>query len=173
MKKMLSIAVLAIILLVAMASCVSATTKAGLLDAIYSIGAKYGMTSGDKVRLERDIKDFDITDEQADALVAKAEAIAAILDAEGVTNYDKLTTAKKDEVKAILVEAAKIIDATLVFKTKSVEIYKNGKLIDIVTNNAGRLSYTGNEVNVALIAGITSVIALASAVVVKKTVLAK
>ena len=173
MKKILSIAVLAIILLVAMATCVSATTRSEALDQIKSIGAKYGFTSGDEARLERDLNSIGATDEQVVALVSKAEAIAAIFDAAGVTNYDKLTIAQKDEVKAILVEAASSLNATLVFKTKSVEIYKNGKLVDTVSNNSGKLAYTGNEVNVALIAGITLAIALVTAVVVKKTAFAK
>ena len=43
--------------------------------------------------------------------------------------------------------------------TKSVEVYKNGKLIETITNTNGKLSYTGNEVNVALIAGIATVVA--------------
>ena len=173
MKKMLSIAVVAIILLLAMASCVGAATKSEALDQIKSIGAKYGFTSGDETRLERDLNSIGATDEQVSALVSKAEAIAAIFDEAGVTNYDKLTKAQKNEVKALLAEAASAINASLVFKTKSVEIYKDGKLIDTITNNGGKLAYTGNEVNVALIAGVALVIALASAVVVKKTAFAR
>ena len=173
MKRMLSITILAVILLLTIAPFVGAATKSEVVDQIYNIGSKYGMTSADKVKLERQINSSDVTEEQANALVAKAQAIANVMDEAGVTNYDKLTKAQKDEVKAILVEAAKSLNVTLVFKTKSVEVYKNGKLIETITNTNGKLSYTGNEVNVALIAGIATVIALATVVVVKKNAFAK
>lgn len=71
----------------------------------------------------------------------------------GVTNYDKLTKAQKNEVKSIATEAAKIVDLKLVFNKKSVAIYNNdGKLVETVSNTNGKLAYTGNVVNVVVLA---------------------
>ena len=173
MKKMLSIAVLAIILLAAMVGSVSAATKSEVLEQIYSIGVKYGMTAADKVRLERYLNSSDVTESEANALVGKAQEVAAVFDKAGVTKYDNLTKAQKDEAKAIATEAAKLLDVTLVFKTKSVDVYKLGKKIESVSETDGKLAYTGNDVNVALIAGSIAVIALASVVLVKRTASAK
>lgn len=173
MKKVLSIAILVAILLAVVAGSASAVTKSEMLDQIYSIGAKYGMTSADKVKLERYISANNVTEAEVSALVDKAKEVAAVMDGVGVTRYDDLTEAKKDEVKAIAVEAAKILDASLVFKTKSVDIYKNGKKIETIVDDNGKLAYTGNEVNVAFVIGSVAVIALAAAVLVKRTAIAR
>ena len=169
MKKMLSIVVLAIILLVALATCVSAATKSECLDQIYALGSKYGMTESDKVRLGRYLDDSDVTEENANALVSKAKEVAAIYDAAGVTKYEDLSKAQKDEAKAIATDAAKLINVSLVFRAKSVEVYKDGKHIETVSETGGKLPYTGNEVNVALVAGAVAVIALVAFVLVKRT----
>ena len=89
----------------------------------------------------------------------------------GLTNYDKLTKAQKNEVKSIATEAAKIVDLKLVFNKKSVAIYnKDGKLVETVSNTNGKLAYTGNVVNVVVLA--TTVVALVavSAVVARKRI---
>ena len=89
----------------------------------------------------------------------------------GVTNYDKLTKAQKNEVKSIATEAAKSVDLKLVFNKKSVAIYNNdGKLVETVSNTNGKLAYTGNVVNVVVLA--TTVVALVavSAVVARKRI---
>ena len=86
-------------------------------------------------------------------------------------NYDKLTKAQKNEVKSIATEAAKIVDLKLVFNKKSVAIYnKDGKLVETVSNTNGKLAYTGNVVNVVVLA--TTVVALVavSAVVARKRI---
>lgn len=173
MKKMLSVAILAIMLVVAMSSCVSAATKAESLDQIYAIGAKYGMTAADKVKLERYLSSNDVTEAEASQLVTKAQEVAEVFDNAGVTNYADLKEDQKDQVKAIATDAAALVDVTLVFKTKAVDVYKDGKKVESVTENNGKLAYTGNEVNVALIAGSVAVIALAAAVLVKRTAIAR
>ena len=74
-------------------------------------------------------------------------------------------------VKSIATEAAKIVDLKLVFNKKSVAIYNNdGKLVETVSNTNGKLAYTGNVVNVVVLA--TTVVALVavSAVVARKRI---
>lgn len=170
MKKFLTVSLLVVMLVMAAATAVNAATSATLADELYAKGAKYGMTSADKVKVERYLSENPVTDAQADALLAKADEAVAVMERAGVTSYDKLTTAQKDELKAIAKSAAELIDVKLVFKAGSVEIYnKDGKLIETVTENNGKLAYTGNNVNSVLVVSIIAIIALAITVVAKKT----
>lgn len=169
MKKTLTIALLAIIAIMAFATVVNAATTSTLADELYLKGAKYGMTSADKVKIERYLAENPVTDAEADKLLAKADEAIAVMEKAGVTSYNKLTDAQKSEVKSIATEAAKEINLKLVFKTRSVEIYNaDGKLVETVTNTNGKLAYTGNTVNVALVASAVSIIAVALVVARKK-----
>lgn len=171
MKKTLAIVLLAIIAVMALATGVNAATSSSLADELYAKGAKYGMTSADKVKIERYLAENPVTDAQADELLAKADEAIAVMEKAGVTNYNKLTKAQKSEIKSIATEAAKKVDLKLVFKTRSVEVYNNaGKLVETVTNTNGKLAYTGNTVNVALAVSVVAVLAVATVVVRKRIV---
>ena len=171
MKKSLLISILTAVIVMACATLVNATTTATLAEELYAKGKKYGMTSADKVKVERYLSENTVTDEQANAIVAKADEAIAIMEAAGTTDYSKLTDAQKDQVKSIANSAADIIDVKLVFKKNTVEIYNNaGKLIETIGNNNGKLAYTGNNVNVVLTTSVIAVIALAITVVTKRTV---
>lgn len=160
MKKTLTIALLAIITIMALATGVNAATSSTLADELYAKGSKYGMTSADKVKIERYLKENPVTDAQANEILTKADEAIAVMEKAGVTNYDKLTKAQKNEIKSVATEAAKIVDLKLVFNKKSVAIY----------NKDGKLAYTGNVVNVVVLA--TTVVALVavSAVVARKRI---
>ena len=171
MKKTLTIALLAIITIMTLATGVNAATSSTLADELYAKGSKYGMTSADKVKIERYLKENPVTDAQANEILAKADEAIAVMEKAGVTNYDKLTKAQKNEIKSVATEAAKIVDLKLVFNKKSVAIYNNdGKLVETVSNTNGKLAYTGNVVNVVVLA--TTVVALVavSAVVARKRI---
>ena len=91
----------------------------------------------------------------------------------GVTNYSDLTAEQKNQIKSIANEAASIVGVTLTFKKGAVEIYKDGKLIETITNTDGKLAYTGNETNVVLIASsVVAVIALTAVIIKKRTAVA-
>ena len=127
------------------------------------------MTLADKVKVEWYLSENTVTDEQVNAIVAKADEAIAVMEAAGTTDYRKLTDAKKDQVKSIAKSAADIIDVKLVFKKNTVEIYNNaGKLIETIGNNNGKLAYTGNNVNVVLTTSVIAVIALAITVATKR-----
>ena len=127
------------------------------------------MTSADKVKIERFLSENPVTDAEADAILAKADEAIAIVEESGVTDLSKLTTAQKNQLKEIAKSAAEIVNVTLVFKTSSVEIYKDGKLIETVTANNGKLAYTGNNLNMILVVSTISIIALAITVAAKRT----
>ena len=129
MKKTLTIALLAIITIMALATGVNAATSSTLADELYAKGSKYGMTSADKVKIERYLKENPVTDAQANEILAKADEAIAVMEKAGVTNYDKLTKAQKNEIKSVATEAAKIVDLKLVFNKKSVAIYNKNRIL--------------------------------------------
>ena len=174
MKKVLTISLLLVMLVMAFAGVVNATTTETLADELYAKGQKYGMTAADKVKVERYLAENPVTDEQANTIIAKADEAVAVMEEAGVTSYDKLTTAQKDKIKSIATSAAEVIDVKLVFKKGAVEIYnKDGKLIETVTQNNGKLAYTGNSVNAVLVVSVIAIIALAIIVVPKRFAHAK
>ena len=90
--------------------------------------------------------------------------------AAGTTKYSKLTSEEQARIKTIANEIANIIDVTLVLRADSVEVYKNGKLIETVTfSNTGKLAYTGNN-NIVLVVSSIAIIALATVAVARKKV---
>lgn len=167
MKKLLTISILAVMLVLMTITGVNATTNDNLADTLYNIGSKYGMTKSDKVKIERYLADNPVTESKANAIVAKANEAAKIMDEAGVTDFSKLSEDKKTEIKSIANQAASIVGVTLTYKSGSVEIYKDGKLIETVTNNNGKLAYTGNN-NIVLVVSSIAVIALASVAVARK-----
>ena len=171
MKKSITIALLVVMLVMAFATVVNATTSAELADKLYEKGSKYGLTESDKVRIDRYLSQYPVTDEQADQVLAKADEAIAVMKEAGVKDYFDLTKAQKSEIKNIAKEAAEIIDVQLVFSTGKVEVVKDGKIIETVTNNDGKLAYTGNSVNIVLaVVATVAVIALAVAAVSKRKV---
>ena len=171
MKKTLTIALLVVMAIMAFATVVNAATTSTLADELYSKGAKYGMTSADKVKIERYLAENKVTDAQADKILAKADEAIAVMEKAGVTSYNKLTDSQKSEIKSIATEAAKEVDLKLVFKTRSVEIYNaDGELVETISNTNGKLAYTGNTLNIALVASVISIVAVAAVIARKKLV---
>ena len=171
MKRTLTIALLVVMAVMCLATASYATTSSELADALYEKGAAYGLTSADKVKIERYLSEYPVTDEEADSILAKADEVIAVMNEAGVKNYFDLTKAQKTEIKYIAKEAAEIIDVQLVFSKGKVEVVKDGKIIETVTNNDGKLAYTGNSVNIVLaVVATVAVIALAVAAVSKRRV---
>lgn len=168
MKKTLTIALLMVMLVAVFATVVNATTASELADKLYAKGSKYGVTAADKVKMERFLSENPVTEDQANKLLAKADEAVAVMEASGKTNYKDLTTTEKNKLKTIANEAADVLGVTLTFKKGSVEIYKDGKLVETVTMNDGKLAYTGNNINTVLVVSSIAIIALAMAVVAKR-----
>ncbi len=170
MKKILISVMLIAVLAMVVAPFVNATTSNTLSDDLYAKLSAYGMTTSHKVRVERYLEENTVTDEQAQALMAKADEAVAVMDAEGTKNYSELSAEAKSKLKTIAQEAASTIGLTLVFKSGEVEIYKDGKLIEVVTlsSSGTKLAYTGNTVNMVLVVVPVVAIALTIALVVRK-----
>ena len=159
MKRLVSI-LTAIIMIIGFVTVVNATSSSELANKLYEIGKPYGFTEANKVRIERYLADNPVTDAEADKVVAKAEEVAKVFADAGASKYSELSDSQKEKVKSLAVEAGKIVDLTVKFGTRSVEIYKNGKLIETVRYDGDKLLYTGNNANTILVVSSVVVIAL-------------
>ena len=168
MKKTLAVVILFVMLVTMLATGVSAVSTDEMIERVYNLAVPYGATSADKVKMERFFADNPITDEQADQIVAKAEEAVALMQSAGTTNIKDLTVDQKNQLKSIANEAASIVGVSLVFKAGTVEIYKDGKLVETLTSNTGTLAYTGNTMNIVLVVSSIAIIALGTAVIARK-----
>lgn len=168
MKKLISIAILFVMVAMLATTMVNAATSSTLADDLYALGSKYGMTSADKVKIERYLADNPVTDEQANQVLAKAQEAVKVMEDAGVTDVTKLTNEQKNQLKTIANEAASIVGVTLTFKNGTVEVYKDGRRIEVITFRDGKLAYTGNNVNLVLVVSSVAVVALATGFVVRK-----
>lgn len=167
MKKILSIGILFVIMILN-TTIVHAVTSAELPDELYKRGAKYGVTVSEKVKMERYLADYPVTDEEAGQILAKAGEAARLMDSFGKTKISDLTKSEFNQLKTLANEIAEILDVTLVFKSNSVEIYKNGKLIEVIRSKNGKLVYTGNKTNIILVVSIATVLALILGIIARK-----
>ena len=169
MKNKVIVSILLFVILLSIGVLSNAATAYDISNQLYAKGAKYGLRESDRVKIERYFAEYPATDAEVNKILAKADEIVAFMEEVGAKNYMDLTAEQKNKVKSLAQEAADIVGVTLVFKTSSVEIYKNGKLIETVTNNNGKLVYTGNNMSVVLSVSIIAIIAL-STVVAKKRI---
>jgi hypothetical protein len=163
MKKIISMIVLFVMLAMVVTTVANAATNSSLADDLYSVGSKYGMTSADKLKIERYLADNPVTNDQANTVLAKAQEAAKVMDDAGVKDIKSLSDEQKSKIQTLANDAASTVGLTLSFKSGAVEIYKDGKLLDTVTSTNGKLVYTGNSINVvAIVISAVAVVALAT-----------
>ena len=167
MKKIVSI-LMVIIMILGVATVANATTSATLAEEIYKVGKPYGMTQANKVRIERYLSENKVSDEDAEKVLAKAKELAKLFDNADASKYSELSASEKDQVKTLCNEAAEILGLTLKFKASEVEIYKNGKLIEVARYDGSKLLFTGNNVNTILVVSSVVVIALVATFALRK-----
>jgi hypothetical protein len=172
MKKVVLTLILVAVVMMMSLTTVNAATNADLIAYAQSShvvsGQSISLTEANKVKVERYLTENPVTDEQADQIIAKANELVALMNEAGVSDPAKLSEADKTKFISIAQEGAAVAGLTLNFKAHSVEVYKDGTLVDTATLGSDTLAYTGNNVNVALVVSSIAVIALASAVVAKK-----
>jgi len=171
-KKLVTITTLFLMIVMLLQVAVSAVTASSLVDDLYALGEKYGVNEEDKVKANRYLKDNPITDEQAQAIYAKAQEAVKLLDEAGVTDGSKLDTQltkeQRDQLEKIAKEAADIIGVTLVYKNGTVEVYKAGKKIDVYTFGTKTAAYTGNNITLVVASSVAVIALVAVAFVVRK-----
>jgi LPXTG-motif cell wall-anchored protein len=186
MKKVLSTILITLVAMLMLGTVSMATTEAELEEYVYSVheiaGAKIKMRDTDKVKLEKFFKENDLTDEQATEIKGIVEKAIKVMNEDGASAPDKIsTTAKKQELLGYAEQVASILGYTVSFDSTEnrLDIYKNGTQVDslywgvYVDENGNQvattepsLAKTGSTnylyvigAGVVLIAGITFVIA--------------
>ena len=149
---------------------VNATTSSTLADELCNLGSKYGISSSDKIKIQRYLADNPVTDEQANQVMKKANEAVQIMEEAGTTNVNQLTKAQKNRLKTVANEGASIVGLTLTYKNGTVEIYKSGKLIEVITFRDGKLAYTGNNQETAIVIITVAVVALVTSFILRKKI---
>jgi len=146
MKKTLRILIILIVALWLTTTLVKAETPSESLVSYIRGKQKKYISNADIVRIERYLKEYPITEEEAESLKQKIDVAISIVENSGVKDFKKISKTDKEKLKEIANEAATIINVNLVFKEDAVEIYKNGKRIESVQFDSHKLSYTGHEI---------------------------
>lgn len=172
MKKIITISTIFLMVVMFATTIVSAATKDSLVNDLYALTSKYGVTEADKVKAERFLTEYPITEDQANQIYGKATEAIKILEDAGVTDVKKLDTqlTKQQKLKfqSLCQEAADIVGVTLTYRNGTAEVYKNGKKIEVFYFTDGKLAYTGNNINIVLVVSSVAVIALATVYIVRK-----
>ena len=172
MKKIVTIATIFLMVVMFATTIVSAATKDILVNDLYALTSKYGVTNADKVKADRFLTEYPITEDQANQIYGKATEAIKILEDAGVTDVKKLDTqlTKQQKLKfqSLCQEAADIVGVTLTYRNGTAEVYKNGKKIEVFYFTDGKLAYTGNNINIVLVVSSVAVIALATVYIVRK-----
>ena len=172
MKKIVTIATIFLMVVMFATTIVSAATKDSLVNDLYALTSKYGVTNADKVKADRFLTEYPITEDQANQIYGKATEAIKILEDAKVTDVKKLdkqlTNEQKLKFQSLCQEAADIVGVTLTYRNGTAEVYKNGKKIEVFYFTDGKLAYTGNNINIVLVVSSVAVIALATVYIVRK-----
>ena len=170
MKKLITIAVLFVMVAMLATTIVNAATSNTLPDDLYAIGAKYGMKASEKVKMERYLADHPLSDSECNQILAYAQEADSIMKANGTTDIKSLPSDVKAQLKGLANEAASVAGVTLDFTSNGVNVYdENGTLLDSISaDSLGKLAYTGNSVNVVLVVSSVAVVALAAGMIARK-----
>ena len=172
MKKIVTIATIFVMVVMLATTMVSAVTKDSLVNDLYALTSKFGVTNADKVKAERFLVENPITDEQANQIYEIAKKAIQVLEDAGVTDVKKLekqlTKEQKLKFESLSQEAARVVGARLIYRNGTVEVYKDGKKVEVFYFTDGKLVYTGNNINIVLVVSSVAIIALATAYIVRK-----
>ena len=172
MKKIVTITMIFLMIVMLCTTIVSAATKDSLVNDLYALTSKYGVTNADKVKADRFLTEYPITEDQANQIYGKATEAIKILEDAKVTDVKKLEKQlTKEQIlkfQSLCQEAADIVGVTLTYRNGTAEVYKNGKKIEVFYFTDGKLAYTGNNINIVLVVSSVAVIALATVYIVRK-----
>ena len=102
MRKFLVSMLLLIVLVGVLATNSIATTNAELIEFAKSnhtvAGKSIGLTSANKVKVERYLTENPVTDAQAGAIMAKANELIALMESAGVSDPAELSSADKERL---------------------------------------------------------------------------
>ena len=146
MKKLISIAILFVMIVALSATMVSAATTATLADDLSEIGGKYGVS---KAVIERMIKELGVADDDVDDVLDLAT--------------------ERNQLVGLASQLEEITGAKLTFKNGEVSVTnKAGKSVGTFTMEDGKLVQTGSSNLVFVVLAGVAIIAVAGTVVAKK-----
>lgn len=146
----------------------ASTNNSILLNYIKTPHAGITLSASDQKKCEDFIAENDISDEQAEEIVAIANEIVDIIERAGVKDYTMLSAADKDLILKKASDAAAVIGATLTYDNadKTILIKINGRTYDF--SLSPYLKQTGKN-NVVMLVSLVSVAVLAgTAPIIKK-----
>ena len=174
MKKSIKILMLTLIVLALLVPMVKATTHSELLDYLMKshkiAGKDVSISEENKVKIKRYLSENTLTDEQATKIKAKVDEGIALMERAGVSDPAYLSVSDKVKLIDIGKDAAAVAGLTLVVDSNndSIEIYKNGTLIESASTTPGKLVQTGTTHYSYVIIPSIAIIAVAVALVVRK-----
>ena len=163
MRRILTVLVLAVMLIVATLPVVNASNSNTLPDELYEIGAYYGMTENDRVKMQQYLRQYPLSDADCNTILDLAKQAQQIMIANNARDYHSLPESIQKQLQALALKAADIAGVTLDFKARRIDVYKEGKWIN--SFGESNLVPTGANGNIALVASSIAVIALAAAAI--------
>lgn len=177
MKKITLVLISLILITIMLGTVVNAVTEEELKDYFFRkhivAGDEVYLVEDQKVKVERYLATHDVTEEQADKVIAQVEKAKALLEKNGVSDYTKLSRENKKTLLSIGQEAASVLGLTMTYNSaeKTVEIYEGTTQLDSVPNHRNILVQTGSD-NTALVVivaiALVAIIAVAGTVILKK-----
>ena len=168
MKKLISMLAIFAILMVGAMSIVNAATSETLADDLYVLGKKYGVTEAERVKIERYLSEYPLSNSDCDKILELAQEADEIMKAHNSVDYKDLPVDVKSKLRSLAIEAANIAGVTLDFKSDRIDVYKDGKLLESFSRERiGKLVYTGNN-SIVLVVSSIAVIALVAVAARKK-----
>ena len=174
MKKTLAILGTVLLVLALLTTVANAATEEELANFVKQphkiAGQTKQITAEQKVEVDRFLDTHEVTDAQADSVIAKIKEGIAIMDKAGTADLDKLKTADKTELTNIAKEVAKILNLKLKINSsaKRVEIYENGTFLTSVPYGDDGLAKTGANYLPYVVASVIAIFAVATVIIAKK-----
>ena len=167
MKKLISVAILLVMIVALSATMVSAATSETLPNELYAIGSKYGMREVDRVKMEQYLRDYPLSEADCNRILDLAKQAEQIMIDNNTTDYKSLPTDVQAQLKSLAVRAADIAGVTLDFNADGIDVYKDGTHIYTVKDGSNLVQTGSSNLVYVVLAGI-AIIAIAGTVVVKK-----
>ena len=175
MKKIISLFILMIVTIIVCMSTVQATSKEDLINYLASphvvAGKTVQLSSSQMVKVKRYLDQYEITSEQANAIIGKAEQAIALMNKANVSNPKQLSKEDQNKLMSLVSQATSNLELSVNYNTTSEEISisKDGKLIDVVQTNQTKLVQTGYDyTNVIIVSAIVSGVLLCYIVIRKE-----
>lgn len=168
MKKVLTSILILITILTCYITVVNAASSQDLIDyasKTFTINGKKMAIPTEYINaLKSYVKEYPLSEEDADKIISKANSAIALMNEEGVSDPTELSEEKKNELYSIASDIASIANVTFNYNPseKTISIYKNGKLYcDPIYLENPKFAQTGNNYMIYVIGLSVAVIAIA------------